>query len=237
MVNIAASVAVRVQPCKRKDSPMPEVKPIRVMIVDDHALVRSGLGAFLLIYDDLEFVAEAENGEEAIERCEQLQPDVVMMDMVMPGMDGATAARIIRERWPQIQVIALTSFKDQEWVEKALQAGVVGYLLKNVSADKLAEAIRAAHAGQATLAPEATQALVQAARAAHDGPTPGHDLTPREREVLALLVKGQTNSRIAEQLYISPATAAAHVSSILSKLGVSNRSEAVALAFRHKLVD
>lgn len=216
---------------------MGEVKPIRVMIVDDHALVRSGLGAFLLIYDDLEFVAEAENGEEAIELCERVQPDVIMMDLVMPGMDGATAAGIIRERWPLVRIIALTSFQDREWVEKALKAGVVGYLLKNVSADKLAEAIRAAHAGRATLAPEATQALVQATRAAQEGPPPGHDLTPREREVLALLVEGQTNSAIAEQLYISPATAAAHVSSILSKLGVSNRSEAVALAFRHNLVD
>ena len=211
-------------------------QPIRVMIVDDHALVRSGLGTFLLVFADLELVAEAGSGEEALQLCARLQPDVVLMDLVMPGMDGAAATRAIRERWPQIQVIALTSFKDQEWVEQALQAGAVGYLLKNIGADELADAIRAAHAGQPTLAPEATQALVQAARSAGKGPTPGHDLTPREREVLALLVEGLTNAGISERLSISHATSAAHVSHILSKLGVANRAEAVALALRHKLV-
>ena len=117
---------------------MSEIDPIRVMIVDDHALVRSGLGAFLQIYDDLEFAAEAESGEEALQLCEKIQPDVVMMDLVMPGMDGTVATRAIRERWPHIQVIALTSFKDPDWVERALQAGAVGYLLKNVLADELA---------------------------------------------------------------------------------------------------
>jgi NarL family two-component system response regulator LiaR len=213
-----------------------ETDPIRVMIVDDHALVRSGLGAFLQIYDDLEFAAEAESAKEALELCEKIQPDVVMMDLVMPGMDGTAATRAIRERWPHIQVIALTSFKDPDWVEKALQAGAVGYLLKNVLADELAHAIRAAYAGEPTLAPEATQALVQAARAASTGATPGYDLTPRERDVLALLAEGKTNAEIAERLTISRSTTAAHVSSILSKLDASNRAEAVALALRFKLV-
>jgi NarL family two-component system response regulator LiaR len=206
------------------------------MIVDDHALVRSGLGAFLKMYDDLEFVAEAESGEDALELCAHLDLDVIMMDMVMPGMDGAAATSAIRKRWPHIQVIALTSFKDPEWVRKALQAGAVGYLLKNVQADQLAEAIRAACAGRSTLAPEATQALVQAVRTPSMEPKLGHDLTPREREVLALLTHGFTNAEIAERLTVSHSTAATHVSSILSKLGVSNRAEAVSLALRHHLV-
>jgi len=215
---------------------MDEKEPIRVMIVDDHALVRTGLGTFLMAYDDLALVAEAESGEEALNLCAQLEPDVVLMDLVMPGIDGAAVTRAIRERWPQTQIIALTSFKDQEWVEKALQAGAVGYLLKNVGADELADAIRAADAGRPTLAPEATQALVQAARSASEGPRPGDDLTPREHEVLSLVVEGLSNAEIAGRLYISYSTTATHVSSILSKLGVSSRAEAVALALRSKLV-
>jgi len=136
---------------------MTESNPIRVLLVDDHAVVRSGLGAFLLAYDDLELVGEAASGEEAVRLCERFQPDVVLMDLVMPGMDGATATRLIREHCPQIQVIALTSFKEKELVEGALEAGAIGYLLKNVSAEELANAIRKAHAGKPTLAPEAAQ--------------------------------------------------------------------------------
>jgi NarL family two-component system response regulator LiaR len=212
------------------------IPPIRVIIVDDHALVRTGLGAFLQVHDDLELTAEAESGEEAVQLCEKLEPDVVLMDLVMEGMDGAETTRIIRQRWPNIQVIALTSFKDQEWVEKALQAGAVGYLLKNVSADDLAAAVRSAHTGRPTLAPEATQALLQAARSTSQEPRPGYDLTPREGEVLSLLAQGLTNSEIGDRLHISYSTTATHVSSILSKLDVSNRAEAVALALRAKLV-
>jgi NarL family two-component system response regulator LiaR len=215
---------------------MSEQAPIRVMVVDDHALVRTGLGAFLQVYGDMELVAEAESGERALHLCEQLQPDVVLMDLVLPGMDGAAATRAIRERWPQTQVLALTSFQDQEWVEKALRAGAVGYLLKNVSADELAAAVRAAHAGRATLAPEATQALVRAVQAAGEGPSLDYDLTAREKQVLALLVEGLYNPAIAERLSISRSTAAAHVSSILSKLDVSNRAEAISLAIRSNLV-
>jgi NarL family two-component system response regulator LiaR len=162
-----------------------------------------------------------------------VQPDVVLMDLVMPGMDGAAATRAIRERCPQVQVIALTSFKEDELVQGALQAGAISYLLKNVSADELADAIRAAHAGRPTLAPEAAQALVQAA--SHP-PPPGHDLTPREREVLALMVEGLSNPQIAERLVVSRSTVKFHVSSILSKLGVDGRTEAVALAVQNHLV-
>jgi len=212
---------------------MTQANPIRVLLVDDHAVVRSGLAAFLLAFDDLELVGEAASGEEAVRLCEQSRPDVVLMDLVMPGMDGATATRAIRERCPQIQVIALTSFKEKELVEGALEAGAIGYLLKNVSAEELADAIRKAHAGKPTLAPEATQVLIQAAR---QPPAPGFDLTEREREVLALMVEGLSNPEIAERLVVSPSTVKFHVSNILSKLGVASRTEAVALAVQHHLV-
>jgi two-component system, NarL family, response regulator LiaR len=208
-------------------------RPIRVMLVDDHTMVRRGLATFLKVYDDLELVGDADNGLTAIELCGNTLPDVILMDLMMPDMDGATATRLIRQKYPKIQVIALTSFKDQEMVQNALQAGAIGYLLKDVSANELARAIRAAHAGHATLAPEATQALVQAA---NQPPTPGHDLTERERVVLALMVEGLNNTQIAARLVVSPSTIKTHVSHILSKLGVASRSEAVALALRSGLV-
>jgi len=203
------------------------------MLVDDHAVVRSGLSAFLLAFDDLELVGEAGSGEETVRLCDQFQPDVVLMDLVMPGMDGAAATCAIRERCPQIQVVALTSFKEKELVQGVLEAGAIGYLLKNVAADELADAIRAAHAGRATLAPEAAQALIQATR---EPPAPGYDLTPREREVLALMVEGLSNPEIAGRLMVSPSTAKFHVSNVLSKLGVTSRTEAVSLALQHHLV-
>lgn len=212
---------------------MSNEKPIRVMIVDDHAVVRSGLGAFLMAFDDLELVAEAGSGEQALKLCSQVHPDVILMDLVMPEMDGAAATRAIREKCPDIQVIALTSFKEQELVQAAMQAGAIGYLLKNVSVDELADAIRAAHAGRPTLAPEAAQALIQSARRTEK---PNYDLTDRELEVLQLLVEGLNNPEIAERLYISKSTVKFHVSSILSKLDVSSRTEAVALALQNHLV-
>lgn len=217
----------------QEEGPMNEQKPIRVMIVDDHAVVRSGLSAFLMVFDDLEFVGEASSGEEALRLCRDVRPDVVLMDLVMPGMDGATATQAIRENCPEIQVIALTSFKEQELVQGALRAGAIGYLLKNVSADELVSAIRAAHAGKPTLAPEAAHVLIQA----NQGPPAlGRDLTEREHEVLALMAEGLSNPEIADKLVVSRSTVKFHVSSILSKLGASTRTQAVTLALQNKLV-
>jgi NarL family two-component system response regulator LiaR len=211
------------------------IKPsrINVIIVDDHAVVRGGLRLFLLAFEDLELVGEAGNGKQALELCAKLEPDVVLMDLVMPGMDGVQATQAIRERYPQIQVIALTSFEEEELVQAALESGAISYLLKNVSAGELAAAIRAAHAGRATLAPEAAQALIHSTQVARLG----RELTDREREVLALLVEGLSNAEIAARLVISQSTAKFHVSSILSKLEVGSRAEAVSLALQHHLID
>jgi NarL family two-component system response regulator LiaR len=206
---------------------------IRVLIVDDHAMVRRGLATFLKVFDDLELAGEAESGQAAIELCVRLQPDVVLMDMVMPDMDGASATRLIRKQSESIQVIALTSFKEEILVQSALQAGAIGYLLKDVSAEDLARAIRAAHAGRATLAPEIAEVIVQAAG---QPPKPGLDLTDREREVLALMIEGLNNTQIAGNLNVSPSTIKSHVSNILSKLGVASRTEAVTLALRNRII-
>jgi NarL family two-component system response regulator LiaR len=204
------------------------------MLVDDHAVVRSGLKAFLMVFDDMQLVGEASSGQEAVQIIERVQPDVVLMDLIMPDLDGAATTRSIRTRWPNIQVVALTSFREDDLVKSALQAGAIGYLLKNVGADELADAIRSAYAGRPTLAPEAAQVLIQASR---QPAQPGFDLTEREREVLSLLVKGMSNNDIADRLVVSRSTVKFHVSSILSKLNVSSRTEAVALALNHKLVE
>ena len=205
---------------------------IRVMLVDDHAMVRRGLATFLKVVDDLQLVGEAESGEEAIQLCAEVLPDVILMDMVLPMMDGATATRAIRQQFPQVQVIALTSFKEGDLVKNALEAGAIAYLLKDVSADDLVRAIRAAHAGRVTLSPEAAQALVETA---NQPPVPALDLTEREREVLALMVEGLNNTQIAGRLTVGPSTIKSHVSNILAKLGVTSRTEAVTLALRNHI--
>jgi NarL family two-component system response regulator LiaR len=208
---------------------------IRVMLVDDHDMVRRGLATFLMAKPDLDLVGEAADGYEALEVCAKVKPDVILMDLVMPGMDGAEATRSIRQRWPETQVIALTSFQEKQLIRDALEAGAIGYLLKNVTVEELAAAIRSAHAGQSALAPEAIQVLLQdKENAAED--LPDYKLTNREMEVLVLLVEGLNNRQIAERLFVSRATAKAHVSHILAKFDVSNRAEAITLALRNKLV-
>jgi len=208
---------------------------IRIVVADDHNVVRSGLSAFLLAFDDFELVGEAADGKEAVKLCETLHPDVVLMDLVMPVMDGAQATREIRERFEDIQVIVLTSFKEDELVEGALQAGAIGYLLKNVSADELADAIRKAHAGKPTLAPEATEALIKATGRKKESDI-SEELTPREKEVLRMMAEGLNNPEIAQKLFVSRSTVKFHVSSILSKLGAASRTEAVSKALQHKII-
>ncbi len=207
---------------------------IRILITDDYAVVRNGLRSFLSAFDDFLLVGEAASGEQAVRLCAQHQPDVVLMDLVMPGMDGAEATRQIRQKHPNTQVIALTSFKEREQVQAALQAGAIGYLLKDVSAEELAEAIRQAREGRPTLAPQAAQVLIQTALYPQE--QLGFDLTAREQEVLALMVDGLNNQEIAGKLFISLSTAKSHVSNVLSKMGAATRTEAVSLALKHKLV-
>lgn len=212
---------------------MTKQKIIKVLIVDDHDMVRRGLSTYFNTYPEILLVGEAADGVEAVALCQQLQPDVVLMDLVMPGMGGVDAIRHIRESHPEIQVIALTSFQDKSMVQEAIRAGAISYLLKNVKGDNLAAAIRSAYAGRGTLSPEITQGLITGS---HE-PRVGDDLTSRELEVLTLMVEGLTNPEIARRLTISRATASSHVSHILQKLGVSNRSEAIVLAVRSNLVE
>lgn len=212
---------------------MSETEPIRVLAVDDHEVVRGGIRYALLDYDDIEFVGESRGGEDAVHLCQQARPDVVLMDLMMPGMDGVETTRAIREQCPQVRILVLSSFHDADLVPRAMQAGAIGYLLKGVSNQDLVEAIRAAHAGKSILAKEAMAALVQAAT---PSPKLGDDLGEREREVLALLAQGLSNQEIAERLFLSVATVKYHVRVLFSKLGASSRAEAVALAWQHNLI-
>ena len=213
---------------------MAESQSIRVLIVDDHPMVRSGLRDFILAYDWMEPVGEAQNGIEAVEFCATYEVDVVLMDLVMPLMDGSEATRRIMALGKPVNVIVLTNFHEQEMVQQALNAGAISYLLKNITAEELAKAIQAAYGGFSMLAPEATVALIHATR---QRSAIGFDLTEREREILALLVKGFSNFEISKQLTISTATVKYHLTNIFTKLGVKNRVEAVTTALDHNLVD
>jgi len=206
---------------------------IHVLLVDDHNVVRSGLATFLRAYDDLELVGEAKNGLEALNLCQNKQPDVILMDLIMPEMDGIAATRAILAEYPEIKIIAMTSFEEEQLVQGVLAAGAISYLIKNVTSDELAKAIRDAVSGKSTLSPEAAKVLVQATSPTRQ---PLFDLTERELEVLNLVAQGQSNQQIAQALVISLATVKAHISNILSKLQVSSRSEAIAFAIKNKIV-
>jgi len=209
-----------------------EADIIRVMLVDDHEMVRFGLGAYINMDERFELVGEAADGVEAVRMCDELQPDVILMDMLMPRMNGIDATRLITRQNPKTRVIAITSFEEEGMVPKALEAGAISYLHKNISMEEIGDAIKKAHVGQNTLSAEATQELVHAATRPSK---PGYDLTPRETEVLALMTTGLTNPAIADQLSISRTTVATHVSNILSKLDASNRTEAVKIGIEHGL--
>jgi len=208
--------------------------PIRIILVDDHAVLRSGLKYITEVIDSIEVVGEASNGIEAIQMYNELQPDVVLMDLMMPEMDGIEATRQITKEDPGSRVIVLSSSKEEDMVQAALEAGAVSYLTKNISSAELTNAIEKAFSGVPTLTPEATQALIHA----KVKPTkPNIDLSPRELDVLEKLVMGQTNPQIAEALFISRSTVKRHVSNIFAKLNVNSRTEAVALAIKHKIVE
>ncbi len=213
---------------------MSDNKAIRVLIVDDHAMVRSGLRDFLNVYDWVEPIGEAQNGLEAVDFCASHDVDVVLMDLVMPLMDGSEATRRILSLGKPVKVIVITSFHENDLVQKAMKAGATSYLLKSVSADELAKAIQAAHAGYSTLAPEATRALIHT-RA--EVSTIASDLTPSECNIVGSIVKGMSNKEIADQFSISVATVKYHLTNIFSKLGVKNRGEAAALAYEYDLID
>lgn len=212
---------------------MNEPYQIRVMTVDDHEILRGGIKFLLLAFDDLILVGEASGGKQAIELCKQVKPDVILMDIMMPGMDGVATTQAIRREFPHAQIIILTSFPEEDLVRRAMQAGAIGYLLKGVPIDELAGAIRSAYAGKPILSAEAAQALIHAA---NPKSKPGYDLTERQQDVLALIVQGYSNIEIAEKLVLSPSTVRHHVSEILSKLGASNRAEAAVQAVKNGLV-
>jgi len=208
--------------------------PIRVVIADDHVMVRSGLRLFLLAFEDLKLVGEAANGEEAIHLCSREQPDVILMDMVMPVMDGVRATKEIRANYPKTQIVGLTTFYEAEMIRKMLEAGAISFLLKSISATELARAIRDASEGRSTIAPE-IQDLLRGRRSVSSNLSK-YDLSAREKEVLSCIMNGLSNAEIAQELVISLSTAKFHVSRILAKLNVSNRAEAVSLALQEGLV-
>jgi NarL family two-component system response regulator LiaR len=209
-------------------------EPIRVLVVDDHAVVREGLRAFLELQERIEVVGEAADGDEAIPAAERLRPDVILMDLVMPRLDGVAAMRALRERVPGARVIVLTSFLDDDKLLPALRAGAAGYLLKNAQPQELARAVRAAHAGETLLDPVVAARLVDALTGQDD---PLERLTPREREVLELIGRGFPNKRIARELGITEKTVKTHVGHVLAKLGVTDRTQAAVVAVRAGLID
>lgn len=211
--------------------------PIRILLVDDHSQVHLGISSVIDIFDDLELIGHASNGIEAVKQVQQQKPDVILMDVIMPKMDGIEATRQIHAIDAEIKILALSSYQDEDSIRDMLKAGAVGYVLKNSPVDDIAHTIRAAHSGKSVFSNEVTQILLKSEPEKPPTPTGDFELTPRELEVLRLLIKGQNNNQIASELTISLSTAKFHVSSILSKLNVSSRVEAVATAIEHNLVN
>ncbi|KXH83813.1 response regulator transcription factor [Sporosarcina sp. HYO08] len=209
---------------------------IKVLLADDHEMVRIGVSAYLQIQPDMEVIGEAVNGKEAVEKALSLRPDIILMDMVMPEMNGAEATAAIIEEWPEAKIMVVTSFLDDDKVYPALEAGALSYILKTSNAKRIAEAIRETLKGQTVLEPEVTTKMMQKMRSGADQ-LPHHDLTEREYEVLLLLAKGKTNQEIADELFIALKTVKTHVSNILSKLEVQDRTQAVIYAFKQGLVE
>ncbi len=213
-------------------------EPIRVLIADDHAMVRSGLRLFLMAFEDLKMVGEAGSGQEVLEICARERPNVILMDMIMPGMDGIRAVQEIHARFPKTRVIGMTSFQDANLIREMLDAGALSFLMKNVSAAELAEAIRETAKGNATLSAEVQEILkTPVPTSVPTNCTKGYNLSEREKQVLTCLIAGMSNAEIARELVISLSTAKYHVSSILTKLEAGNRAEAVSLALQERLVD
>jgi len=213
---------------------MTEKKIIKVIVADDHPLVRHGIKTVFEAYDDIEVVAEAENGKEAIEICEKYKPDIVIMDMVMPILDGAEATSQLIKKFPDIKVIALTSFNDKDLIKKSLKAGAVSFILKNITGAKLVKTIKDVYKGKYELSTYATKILLTELREKTDD---NINLTKREKEILTLIVEGLSNKEIAKRMFLSNSTIQFHVSNVLSKLGVSKRTEAAYLALKQKLVE
>ena len=209
---------------------------IRVLLVDDHAVVRRGLRGFFDLLDDIVVVGEAEDGAVAIAEAKRLHPDVVLMDLLMPRTDGLTAIAAIKQAQPDVEVVAVTSFIEEEKVTAALEAGASGYLLKDADAEEVAAGVRAAHAGEVHLDPAVARLLAQRMHQRRTGPEPVESLTEREREVIALLARGASNKDIAAELFITERTARTHVSNILGKLGLASRTQAALYAVEHKLI-
>jgi DNA-binding NarL/FixJ family response regulator len=215
--------------------PTSDTRPIRVLLVDDHAVVRRGLLGFLELLDDITVVGEAENGQRAIDLARSVRPDVVLMDLLMPEVDGIAATATIKSELPEVEIVALTSFVEEARVTAALEAGASGFILKDAEADDVAEAIRAAHRGEVRLDPAVAGLLARRVRERASATPPKEPLTEREREVLGLVARGLSNKAIADSLAITERTARTHVSNILGKLGLASRTQAALYAVENKL--
>ncbi len=212
---------------------MKKEKIIKILVVDDHSITREGIKTLLSIYDDLMYIGEAANGQEAVEACKKLRPDVVLMDMDMPILDGVSATKTIKAENKDVKILALTSFADKKLIRDAIQAGASGYIVKNISPAELADAIRSSFNGKIALSPEATEAIVKEIK---EPETKDFRLTEQELKILKLLSMGESNKKISEELFISPHTVKFHISNIFSKLGASTRAQAAFIANKNDLL-